>query len=314
MSSVDKPVVLVLGGSGLLGYHCYQGLKNNYNVIMTYNKHNLDIVNCEYFDVFSGEEALLKLLNKHRPDVIINNIAYVTVEGCESNPILAEKLNSDFVSTLVTSLKKAELENSHLIHISSDSVYGLQSKGLNQAWVETDSVNPISIYSKTKLAGERFASQHFGNVSILRVAFYGINPKLLHESGLLGFILSNAVVGKMLDGWTNVYFTPISASSLVSVMDVMIKNNTTGIYNVGSTDSCNKYDFVEAVCSHLDLTTTINKTISNPFNEKVIRPDFTVLNSEKLSVDLSLTFSWQKDLDEYLSSYDEKSIKEMLTN
>ena len=111
MSSVDKPVVLVLGGSGLLGYHCYQGLKNNYNVIMTYNKHNLDIVNCEYFDVFSGEEALLKLLNKHRPDVIINNI-----------PLEDAIMEREGLSVLPTNMELADLELSLATYSERENV------------------------------------------------------------------------------------------------------------------------------------------------------------------------------------------------
>ena len=146
--------VLVLGGSGLLGYHCVIELSRQFNVIQTYNRNIISGNNSEHF-AWNNIEHLEDLLLRHKPSAIVNTIAYVTVDGCEDNPIMAENLNSQFVSYLTKAMTKVGLSNSHLIQISSASVYG-NHKNKPVPWKETDETNPISEYGKCKKAVEEY--------------------------------------------------------------------------------------------------------------------------------------------------------------
>jgi dTDP-4-dehydrorhamnose reductase len=292
--------ILILGGSGLLGAHCYEAFKDQYRVITTYNNHKLPYEESVKFNTTSGLKELELLLNLYQPDVIVNTIALVTVDGCELNPKLAIRMNKDFVTNLVTTMKNTGLEYCHLIQISSDSVYGERKLGGDKPWVENDNLNPLSVYAKTKLQGEYEALKHVGPVSIIRTAFYGINP--FSEKSLLWWIIDNAKNKRQMDGWENIYFNPVSATSLVRVMEEMFNKPITGIYNVGSVDGCNKFDFVEAVCDGISQPVKINRIIAEKLNEYQIRPDYSILSTDKLSGVMTWNTKWRDDLNAYLKN------------
>lgn len=301
MTKKEKPKVLLLGGSGLLGYHCHKVFESTYKVISCWNTRSTSTVYSEQIDVLEDGDKIQLLMEKYQPQVVINTIGYVTVDGCEQNPDLAKKLNSDFVKKLVNAMSSSGLNNSHLIQISTDSVYGNPKVGFrNQPWKEDDLLKPLSIYAQTKLDGENEAKKHKGPYSILRTAFYGINP--YSTKSLLWWIIDNARKGNPMDGWENIYFSPVSAWRLSEVIYSMIENKITGIYNVSSVNACNKYDFVEAVCSYLNIPVTINRVSGNDSSSGTIRPDYSVLDCSKLKEAIPWDVNWQDDLQDYMQN------------
>ena len=133
-----KRRVLLLGGSGLLGFHCIERMKSEFEVFPTYNQTLLDSANAVNFSVDEDDSALLRILNEIRPDVVINTIAMVTVDGCEIQPDMAKNLNALFVGRLVNLMSISGLKDSHLIQISSDSVYGQSFNHPHIPWKEKD--------------------------------------------------------------------------------------------------------------------------------------------------------------------------------
>jgi dTDP-4-dehydrorhamnose reductase len=300
MTSNSQTVILILGGSGLLGKHCYDMLDHKYRIITTYHSNALPNDNCVKFRVQDGLPQLMKLLAVYKPDVIINTIALVDVDGCETNPGLAARLNIDFVSDLVKSMKKTGLQNSHLIHISSDSVYGQHKGGNNKPWCEVDICQPISVYARTKLRSEEEALKHTGLVTIIRTAFYGINP--MSNKGLLWWIIDNVSNGRVIDGWEDIYFSPVSALELVKLIRLMFEKHIAGIYNVSSIDNCNKFDFINSACKIIGRQTKINRVRSQLLKGQPLRSGHNVLCSDKLSSIVSWDVCWRNDLSQYLQS------------
>ena len=300
MTKKVRPIILVFGGSGLLGWHCYNLLRQKYKVIVTYNNNHMPYENSIKFNVLDGIMAIENILQFYKPDIIINAVALVTVDGCEKNPELAKRLNVTFVRDLVTSMNRNGLRSSHLIQISSDSVYGQSELSDNTPWNENDPVNPMSVYALTKLQSEEESFRHQGNLSILRTAFYGINP--FSNKSLLSWIIDNAFNGREIDGWENVYFSPVSALELVNVINALVDKSISGIYNVSSIDACNKFDFVDAVCESIGLSTKINRISYNQPIKQNIRPEYSVLSSDKLSKVISWNNYWRNGLEEYLEN------------
>jgi len=300
MPQNKKKVILVLGGSGLLGAHCYYFMKDKYKVISTYHSINPMFPGAIKFNALNSVLDLDQLLEKTKPDIIINTIAFVTVDGCEENPSLAKKLNVKFVTSLVMSMEKNGLKNTHLIHISSDSVYGNYIGQKNHTWVETDALNPLSVYAKTKLQSESEANKHKGPVLVLRTAFYGVNPN--SKKGLLWWVINNAKEGNEMDAWDNIYFSPVSAIQLVKMIDYLLNKNIMGIFNVGSLDGCSKFNFVSYVCENLGLKPKINRVINKNIEKKDIRPNNSMLCSDKLYEVLPWSVYWSEDLIFYMKN------------
>jgi dTDP-4-dehydrorhamnose reductase len=292
----DRPTVLLLGGSGLLGSHCKKELASKYRVVSTWCRHPVPGEGSEHFDALSDKEALCALLERTAPALVINTIAYVTVDGCEENPEMAYRLNVDFVRNLVSAMRDVGARASQLIHISSDSVYG--NRDVKRAWQEEDIKRPLSVYARTKLQSEEAALSHAGPVTVLRTAFYGINP--YSNVSLLSWIIENARSGVPMNGWENIYFSPISAQRLALGIRVLFEGRVGGIFNTGSLDSCSKYDFVGAVCDYLNIPATIHRSRSTRAAGQAIRPEFSALDSRKLATAIPWEVTWREDLYAYL--------------
>ena len=109
------------------------------------------------FEVFALSREQLDLTKSHdirrivrdiKPDLIINPAAYTAVDKAESEPELAYAINATAAQILAEEVARL---NAALIHFSTDYVYDGTKPS---AYVETDAVNPMSVYGKSKLAGE----------------------------------------------------------------------------------------------------------------------------------------------------------------
>jgi len=114
------------------------------------------------------------------PDVVVSAAAYTAVDKAEDEPELAAKINGEGPGILARAAKGI---GARLIHVSTDYVFdGMKS----EPYVETDRVNPQSVYGRTKLEGEeRVRAEHPYHI-ILRTAWvyspFGQNfvRKMLH--------------------------------------------------------------------------------------------------------------------------------------
>jgi dTDP-4-dehydrorhamnose reductase len=92
--------------------------------------------------------AIRRVVQQVKPNLIINPAAYTAVDKAETEPELAFAINA--TAPQVFAEEAAKL-GSGLIHFSTDYVY--DGKKVSP-YVEMDTVNPVSVYGKSKLAGE----------------------------------------------------------------------------------------------------------------------------------------------------------------
>ena len=183
-----KKKILIFGGSGLLGSHCYNYFIKNYEVRWTFSNPNIKEKNSIKYVYDENICHLDKIINNFKPDIIINSLGLVSVDDCEKNHELAFSLNSNFVSIIVQVLQKYKMYNTYLIQISSGGVYGNRVDGIDIPWEETSNLNPLSIYAKSKVEGEYEASKFKGPSLIIRSDFYGLN-KIRNNRTLLSWII-----------------------------------------------------------------------------------------------------------------------------
>lgn len=133
--------ILVTGANGQLGTEI-RHLHNQYphfNFIFT-DFQELDITNAE---------SVEKILNALKPAFLINCAAYTAVDKAEQEETQANLLNAIAPKILADACKKYVAK---LIHVSTDYVFDGRS---NTPYKEDSSVNPQSVYGKTKLVGEQ---------------------------------------------------------------------------------------------------------------------------------------------------------------
>lgn len=96
----------------------------------------------------SDPESLRGLVRGFAPDVIVNAAAYTAVDKAESDGAAARTCNAVAPGVLA---EEAAACGAWLVHYSTDYVFDGSKEG---AWVETDAVNPLSVYGRTKYEGE----------------------------------------------------------------------------------------------------------------------------------------------------------------
>lgn len=152
--------ILLFGGSGQLGYELRKRAADlNFSFVSPVTK-----------EVNITESIQVKaLIDAVRPDVVINSAAYTAVDKAEEEVDRAFAVNAEGAKNVAEACDSA---NVRLIHISTDYVFdGLLGRPLK----EDDAVNPLSVYGRSKLAGEEYVSDLLGNRGLIvrTQALYG---------------------------------------------------------------------------------------------------------------------------------------------
>ncbi|MDT4797722.1 dTDP-4-dehydrorhamnose reductase [compost metagenome] len=137
--SAGVPTLLVTGSNGQVGFELRRSLAPLGRVVA------LDRAGCD----LSRPDEVRRVVREYRPDVIINPAAYTAVDKAETETELAFAINGTAAGVLA---EEAMALGSLLVHYSTDYVFDGSKDG---AYVETDPVNPQSVYGKSKLAGEQ---------------------------------------------------------------------------------------------------------------------------------------------------------------
>jgi dTDP-4-dehydrorhamnose reductase len=146
--------ILLTGKDGQVGFSLHKKLISLGEVIAT-GRHELDLAN---------PDAIKAFIDKIKPDMIINPAAYTQVDQAEIESQLAYQINA--IAPQVFAEKAAEL-NIPIIHFSTDYVFdGLK----NESYLESDKVNPRSVYGQTKWEGEKAVRQYKKHI-ILRTSW-----------------------------------------------------------------------------------------------------------------------------------------------
>ena len=135
--------ILVFGKNGQVGWELQRSLAPLGELIA------LNSTSEEFCGDLTNLIGLKRTIRKIAPDVIVNATAYTAVDKAESEPELAHVLNAQAPDILA---QEARQLNAWLVHYSTDYVFNGAS---NQPYLETDVTDPLNIYGKTKLEGEK---------------------------------------------------------------------------------------------------------------------------------------------------------------
>ncbi len=147
------PTILITGRDGQLGFELRRTLAPLGDLVAV----DIDTVN------FCDVDAVRRLVQATRPDIIVNAAAYTAVDRAETERDVAHIVNGVVPGVLAETLKR---ESGRLIvHYSTDYVF--DGTGA-EAYTEDDAPNPINVYGETKLAGERAVQQSGAPHVVLR--------------------------------------------------------------------------------------------------------------------------------------------------
>jgi len=271
--------ILLFGKNGQVGWELQRSLSPLGDVIS---------VSREDVDMENLEELRHYLQNKN-PDVIVNAAAYTAVDKAESESDLAYQINSEAVAILADEANKL---NAWLIHFSTDYVFdGSKSSPYN----EDDTPCPISIYGKSKLAGERQIQKYHSKYLIFRTSWvFGV-----HGHNFAKTILALAKNREELNVVSDQYGAPTSAELIADVTALAIfkvsqtTNNKSfsGIYHLAPSGEASWHSFAISIIERTQQSTKIVlKTLpssvlpiaTDDYPTAATRPKNSRLNTTKL--------------------------------
>lgn len=280
--------LLVLGASGLTGYKAMQLGKSRFEMVGTYNIRNPLDKSLLKLDI-SKEDDLKRIFHDIKPDIVLNTTALHNVDYCESHPDEAFKINVEAVGKMVDLCNNL---GSALVHLSTDFVFD----GNKGNYSEEDSPNPLSVYAKSKLEGERQVTRCNSHLIIRTSVIYGWTP--LETQGSTSssgkpmnfalWALSKMSKNEELKIVNDQFTSPTLADVLAEATLSLAATTKIGLYHVSGTSCLSRYEFVRKIAATMGYPQDSIKSIdSKSLVQAAKRPRDSCLNCVKVQRELN---------------------------
>lgn len=207
--------ILITGAGGLVGKASIEHCRANGDEVVAYDREALDI----------GDAARVEaVIASERPFAVINCAAWTDVDGCESDPAKAERVNAVGPENLARACRQA---NAGFLTISTDYVFDGAKDGF---YTQRDQPGPLSVYGRFKLEGERRSQAEHARTIVVRTGYiFGPGGR-----NFLSTVVDRAKRGEKLKVITDSWGTPTYARDLAVRLRELVELDLPGIFHVVS--------------------------------------------------------------------------------
>jgi dTDP-4-dehydrorhamnose reductase len=230
--------VLITGATGLLGATLVSVLESSGIDVCRHGRRDGDIKS-----ELTDRQAVKALLERSRPDTVVNLAALTNVDECERFPQQAYLANTRVVENLVAALAESG-DRKHLVQISTDQLY--DGTGPHQE----GAIALGNYYAFSKYAGELAAAGT--SSTILRTNFFG-RSRCSSRSSFSDWIVGALRRGETVKVFEDVYFSPLSLERLASLICHVLERPVPGVFNLGSREGMSKAEFCYSLARVLGL-------------------------------------------------------------
>jgi dTDP-4-dehydrorhamnose reductase len=256
--------VFISGASGLVGHHCKTVFEEAlWPVMGTY--FSFPVPGTVYYNTLEPNHPNNAPLLEFKPDVLVHCGALTHVDYCETNE---EESYQKTVQSTLNIIQTARACGAKIVYLSTDYVFDGQAG----PYSETDTVNPLSVYAKHKLAAEQAVLQE-PNSLVLRITnVYGTEVR---NKNFVARILSQLAEGLpiTLKLPFDQYATPVNAHDVARALQLLLRDNQTGIFHIASTDWMNRVELAQRVLQYFPQQAYTLETFStNALQQAAPRP------------------------------------------
>ncbi len=275
------PKILVTGGEGQLARAIQKAAADNPKIVLVSRK-DLDI---------TDREAMHSYLKKHTPEVLINTAAYTQVDAAESNGDMAYDINAEAVKNIAEACKE---HNCKLIHISTDYIFDGNAK---TPYKESQKTNPITLYGKSKLAGENYIFESgLTDFAIVRTSWLYSNFGHNFYKTMLRLVTSKTEISVVDDQLGSPTYAVHLAEALLTIAGKLSSENA-GVYHYSNTGETSWFGFAKAIFEGKQLPVTVLSIPTTAFPTAAKRPTYSVMDSQKLQDTFHIKIpTWQQGL------------------
>jgi len=228
--------LLITGGSGFVGGHLLTQGKTQRQVIATFCDHPFSFSGATVLPLNLEKPANIRsIVEQIHPDVIIHCAAWSDLDGCETNPDRAFRINAEATEILARVSAK---QDCRLIYASTDMVFD----GEQGDYRESDPSRPINVYGKSKLSGEEAIKAQCSNYVIARLALVYGRP-VLGNNSFSEKILERVQRGDPMPLFTDQFRTPILVQNVARGLLELADSTFIGTVHLGGADKVDRYTF-----------------------------------------------------------------------
>ncbi|MDR2774439.1 MAG: dTDP-4-dehydrorhamnose reductase [Tannerella sp.] len=273
--------ILVTGSKGQLGTALY-------NISGSFAGFKLHFADVDTLDILD-KSSVGSVIESLRIGVVVNCAAYTAVDRAEDDADTCMQVNCEAVRNIG---EIAASTGAKVIHVSTDYVFD----GKNTCpYREDDAVNPLSVYGKSKLAGERALLSVCRDAVIVRTAW------LYSETGN-NFVKTMLRLGAERDA-VNVVAdqqgSPTYAADLAEAIRTVVMSGkfVPGIYHYSGEGRCTWYDFAVKIFELTGMVCRVNPVTTAEYPVRAVRPAYSVFDKTKIRETYGvITPGWEDSL------------------
>lgn len=236
-------------------------------------------------------EAVAKFVEVHEIDTIVNCAAYTAVDKAEDEPELAAKINTEAVANLS---KVANKQDCLLIHVSTDYVFDGTGE---KPYTEKDITCPVSVYGKTKLAGEEAIKKSGCLHIIIRTAWLYSTFGNNFVKTILRLAGERSELNVVSDQVGSPTYAEDLARAIVTIMENDDRGMLEGVYHFSDDGICSWYDFASEIVRISGLPCQVKPVTTDEYPTKTKRPAYSVLDKTKIKKTFGVSVpNWQDSL------------------
>jgi len=284
--------ILLLGKYGQLGWELQRTLTPLGDILA------LDFPQID----LKQEGSLREPIHDSRPQVILNATAYTAVDQAESEPEIAQVINTHAPWTMAEQAKKI---GAALIHYSTDYVFD-GTKGSD--YLEQDIPNPLNVYGQSKLAGERAIQEVDGSYLILRTSWVYSMRRDSFVTKVLEWSRTQTSLHIVHDQVSNPTWCRMLAEVTAQLLAMASKDvagwmdERRGIYHLAGRGRASRFEWAQAILEmdprrEEQTVHEIQPALTSEFPTTAVRPLHSALNCDHFTDTFGLTLpDWREAL------------------
>ena len=275
------------------------------------------------FDVTSRRFAL-ETLNELKPEVMINTVGVTRIDWLEKNPNTARTIHVQGTANLREAAKR---NDALLVQISCAEVFGqaaeecgVEDKALsirstgnsklqtpNSKWTEEITPEPVSVYAKTKLDGERAASEAPRHLIVRTGPLFGQchqrNNQCHQRNNLVETLLHSLRRTEKMSVVNDLRASYTWADDLARAVFALIERKGTGLYHVANAGFASPLDVAREISKQTGIRREYEPITAADYGFVAPRARDTVLDTSKYDAveDAPKLSDWQTALGDYLA-------------
>jgi len=220
-------------------------------------------------------DAVRAAVHAFAPDVLLHTAAYTNVDGAEADPALAEAVNVLGTRNVVQAVRGT---HTVVVYFSTDYVFDGTK---DSPYVETDTPRPLSVYGRTKLAGE-LEVLSWAHGMVVRTSWLFSDTGHNFVKTILGAARDKAGTGEPLRVVDDQIGSPTYAGHLTAAVDEALRLGVgPGLYHLAGGGYCSWCELAREVVALAGLSVPVEPISTAEAGRPAPRPAFSALASER---------------------------------